>query len=274
MAKIDLWKKKEKEGGTLPPIRTNKQNEEEKKVTLDQRRESINSRKKELEEIDEAMTFFQRSGIQSDTTRLQYERQQAQLQLSAAEDSYAKDREAGIRGFGNKYTSLFSGSMGYEQIGDIDDLLEEYDGIKGHVDNKDLQVDMDNLREYRDFLSGFENNDEYLAYLEQAEADKALLNFDVDAGQREIDELEAKLKAGERESAEKRENLYPYTDEYNAVEDWFQEEYGWIPGQLEEKKQYLEKAKEYQQWHKNNEYYTSFMNAEDFEEKSKYKTTL
>ena len=105
MAKSNLWKKIEKEGGTIPSSRSAFNNAGE---SIDEQKKKVRDREKELAEIQDALTFFQRSGYEGDTTRLRNQEQQAVFQLESARKTYNDTAAKFINQFASDTNNFFA----------------------------------------------------------------------------------------------------------------------------------------------------------------------
>ena len=146
-----------------------------------------------------------------------------------------------------------------------DSILKSLEEIKGSRSSIH-----DNAEIFSTYKSEEEYNKAVEQYLAQQKEEEELLKVNIELGEKEIYDLELQRDNWREVDYNQRlQNVQPYTDEYWALQD---EWYNW-DSLIDEKKQYLEKVREFQEWNQQNEYYAGFKNNPDWAEKSKYERT-
>lgn len=129
---------------------------------------------------------------------------------------------------------------------------------------------MDNFGAMARYYSQWDTEDAYNSYVTQQKDQQDKLNFDVDAGTKEIAYLEnlleeytVRTRTMQDEEGQRREE--EIRSQYGTTKD--------LKNLISEKKEYLEEAKSLQQNEQKNQAYTALMDADDFAEKSQYVST-
>ena len=179
-----------------------------------------------------------------------------EIQDKSKDWSYVNEHDS----YSSKISNLLSQADSWrKQYADNSEAISYIDSI---VDA--LSSQKDNGWKVKQYYSNWGSENEYQTAVEKYQAEQEMLSYDLAAGQREIDDLQAKREAGQREYAQKSQNIYPYTDEHIALEEWYQREYGWIDGEIEEKQKYLDESKRLQEAVAEKSYWEEYKNDPEF----------